>query len=590
MVKSLFANAFATLQWRLVLLLCLLVLSGLAEGVGLAVLLPLLQKFGVGQGATPTMLQQGIEQVLAFLGISNDFGPLLLVVVGIMYLQVALQLGKGWLEADCQTRYTSYWQRRMFDTFINAQWMFFAGEKAANRVNVIMTEAGRIAAAFYLLTQIITAAVLMAIYASLSLLASWQIVVLLALFAVAIYFALRPLNWRGRAIGETITTVNEALQHRAAEFIQSAKLIKATGTEQLAMSLFGAATENYRLAFRKAGFHSKLLPGIYMVAGYTMLGAGMWVTVRYLDVNPAVLLVSIYVFLRLYVQLTNLQQNWQSMLMSLPAFPAAMAQIKKASAMEERLVGGLRLPDGPAAIKLQDVTVRYGDFVALDRLTLDMPAGSCIGITGASGAGKSTLVDIVVGLLKASSGVVKIDNIEIDDVTLRDWRRSIGYVGQDTLLLNGTVAENIAWGTEFDLAVIEEAARAANAHDFIVVLPDGYHTQIGDRGMRLSGGQRQRLGLARALIGRKRLLILDEATSALDSESENAIMRALADSRGKITMMIVAHRLSTLREADEILVLEKGHSVERGRWSELIGSNGTFSRLLELQDINKVPA
>ncbi|MFN3656971.1 MAG: ABC transporter ATP-binding protein [Pseudolabrys sp.] len=568
----------------------LLVLAGLAEGIGLAVLLPLLQKFGVGQGATPSMLQEAIEKTLAFFSIPNTFGALLLVVVAIMYLQVALQLGRGWFEADCQTRYTSYWQRRLFDTFINAQWMFFASEKATNRVALIMTQSGRIAAAFFLLTQIITAGVLMAIYASLSLLASWQVVVLLAGFAVAIYFALRPLSWRGHAIGESITVVNEALQHRATEFIQSAKLVKATGTEQLAMTLFGAATENYRAAFRKAGFHSRLVQGVYMIAGYTMLGAGMWATVSYLEVNPSVLLVSIYVFLKLYMQLTNLQQNWQSMLLSLPAFPAAMENIERATAMEERLSGGQRLPDGPAAIRLKDVTARYGDFVALDRLTLDMPAGSCIGITGASGAGKSTLVDIVVGLLKTSGGTVTIDGVLIDDVALRDWRRSIGYVGQDTLLLNGTVAENIAWGTKFDLAAIEEAARAANAHEFIAALPQGYDTQIGDRGMRLSGGQRQRLSLARALIGAKRLLILDEATSALDSESENAIMRALAHSRGKITMMVVAHRLSTLRESDEILVLDKGRVAERGTWSSLIESNGPFARLLELQDVNKVTA
>jgi ATP-binding cassette subfamily C protein len=589
-IKQLLLDAYGCLRWRLAALFGFLLVSSLIEGLGLLILFPLLSQFGIGDSGGVGGIQHWIERGLEFLGIPNRFGPLLIVAIGITYLQVALQAGRGWFEADCQTRYTEYWQRRLFDAFIEAEWMFFTREKTASRVNVIMSEAGRIAAAFYQLLQAIAAASLMVVYAGLSLLASWQMVTLLAVFGVLIYFALRPMNSRGRALGEQVSVVSESLQHRTSEFLQNAKLIKATGTESVAQNLFAEATGRTRDVYRKAGFHSKIIFGIYMAAGYTLLGIGMWVSVEKLAISPAIVLVSIYVFLRLYVQLSNLQQTRQGVLLSIPAFPAARTQLAAAHAVAEKLDVGRQLPAGPATVRLDDIAVHYGDLAALEHVSFEVPSGACIGITGPSGAGKSTLVDVVAGLAKPGVGTVTVDGIPLDQVALRDWRRSIGYVGQETLLLNGTVAENIAWGADYDRNAVEAAATAAAAHEFVSRLPDGYDTQIGDRGVRLSGGQRQRLGLARALIGNKRLLILDEATSALDSESENVIMRALSTMRGNVTILIVAHRLSTLSDADRILVFERARLVEDGSWQELSLRNGQFSRLLHLQDMNRISA
>jgi len=178
---------------------------------------------------------------------------------------------------------------------------------------------------------------------------------------------------------------------------------------------------------------------------------------------------------------------------------------------------------------------------------------------------------------------VFVDDMPLEEIALADWRRSIGYVGQETLLLNGTVANNIAWGHDCSATEIEAVARMANAHGFINDLPAGYATEIGDRGTRLSGGQRQRLGLARALIGNKRLLILDEATSALDSESEHEIMAALRVLRSRVTVLMVAHRLSTLCEADTILMFDQGRLIESGNWGELVARDGAFAKLWRLQ-------
>jgi ATP-binding cassette subfamily C protein len=584
-ISDLVRDAYGVLHWRLLALFVLMFLSGLFEGLGLTMLFPVLAKFGIGQGSEGT-LEKIIDRTLVILGLPSELSVLLVVTIGLLYLQVLFQTARSWMTADCQTRYTSLWQRRMFDAFIGAEWRFFTHVAPSVRVNTIINETMRVSSAFYLFTEMATASVFIAIYALVSLLASWQVVVFLVGFGAVIYFAVRPLSRRGAAIGEGMRQVNEGLQQRSSEFLGAAKLIKATATEGRVQALFAKTVEDYRLNYRAAAFHPRLVYGIYMIAGYTLLGVGLWGAVTWFKLAPSGILVATYVFLRLYVQVTNLQQFRQGFLVSLPAFTALRRELLEARAFSERLHGDELVPDGPASIEMSKVSVHYPAGPALDSISFGIPAGTVVGVTGTSGAGKSTLVDLIVGLLKPDSGVIKIDGIPIDNLQLLQWRQSIGYVGQDTLLLDGTIALNIGWGTASGRQEIERAARAAQIHDFIASLPQGYDTEVGDRGVRLSGGQRQRVGLARALMGSKRLLILDEATSALDSANEYEVMHALGQLKGQITVVMVAHRLSTLNIADYIMVLERGEIVESGSWDELLAvGGGTFTRLWQVQKV-----
>jgi len=578
-------NALSCLRWRAMLLFIIILFAGVFEGIGLTLLFPLLAKFGIGGAGQANPMAKLVDEALAWLSIPNDLASLLVFIVGIFYLQTLFNLAKAWLEADCQTRYTSYWQRRLFNAFIDAGWMFFINKKSSARISVILNETGRISASFYLLVQMTAALVFSAIYAAISLSTSWQMVVILALFGTIIYFGVRPLSLRGKAIGERITVVNENLQHRTNEFLQNAKLVKSTATEPIAKALFADAVNRYRKTFRLASIHPRLVQSIYLIFGYTLLGVGIWIAIENFAVNPATVLVAIYIFLRLYMQMTNFQQFRHGFTIVAPALHAVMKQYQEAKMAAETLHGGQSLPnDGPAAIRFDEVTVRYGKKAALDRLSLEIPAGSFIGVTGPSGAGKSTLVDLIVGLIEPTDGTVFVDKISLADVNLSKWRRSIGYVAQETLLLKGSVATNIAWGAmDAGQDTIKEAARSANADKFVTELPKNFDTELGERGAWISGGQRQRIGLARALLGQKRLLILDEATSALDSESEHEILKALEALRGKVTILMVAHRLSTLKNADKILLLEEGRLMESGNWQELVSKGGAFNRLWELQ-------
>jgi ABC-type multidrug transport system fused ATPase/permease subunit len=214
---------------------------------------------------------------------------------------------------------------------------------------------------------------------------------------------------------------------------------------------------------------------------------------------------------------------------------------------------------------------------------MSIAVNSTVGIVGGTGAGKTTTVDLILGLLTPASGQILVDDLEITGVNVRGWQDVIGYVPQQIYLMDDTVAANIAFGVpreQRDFAAIERAARLAELHDFVVhELPKGYNTEVGERGVRLSGGQRQRIGIARALYHDPDVLILDEATSALDNLTERAVMEAVHNLSHRKTIIMIAHRLTTVRNCDNIFLLEKGRLVAQGTYDELIAGNEAFRRM-----------
>ena len=239
-------------------------------------------------------------------------------------------------------------------------------------------------------------------------------------------------------------------------------------------------------------------------------------------------------------------------------------------------------------IVFDHVGFRYedGNREVLQDINLKIAKGRTVAIVGESGAGKSTLVDLIPRFYDVTDGAIRIDGKDIRDVRMRDLRALTGYVNQEPILFNDTIFNNIAFGVEgATMEQVVEAAKIANAHDFIMEKEDGYQTNIGDRGMKLSGGQRQRISIARAILKNPPILILDEATASLDTESERLVQEALDRLMSTRTTIAIAHRLSTIKNSDEILVMQEGRIVERGRHDDLIALGGYYKKLNDMQSL-----
>ena len=267
---------------------------------------------------------------------------------------------------------------------------------------------------------------------------------------------------------------------------------------------------------------------------------------------------------------------------------AGLDRIRELRAMtteQDEDAGKPGLPDVRGDIRFEDVVFAYVPGTpVLKGVSLHAPAGSTTALVGSSGSGKSTLISLVMGFNRPESGRVRVDGVDLATTRLHDYRRHLGVVLQDNFLFDGTISENISFSkSHATRAEIEAVARIAHAHEFVTAFADGYDTIVGERGVKLSGGQRQRIAIARAILADPRILILDEATSSLDSESEGLIQEGLRALRRGRTTFVIAHRLSTIRSADQILVLEQGQIVERGRHAQLMAIGGRYRELHDRQ-------
>ena len=561
--RTFLKDAWAVLGVRLPVLAFFTLVSAVLEGATVASLLPLLSGFGNSTAGQADRVSQLFSQFLNFFGIASTPQSICILIVMLIMFSAVAFLIQSYLASRVQAFYIASWQRRMFSAFLAADYDFFVSRRSGDLVTAITNEPGRIGLVFSQLSLIFTALLFIAAQVAVSLLVAPIVVGFLLAFAVLLFVLTRW--WAKRAVnfGSGLTVASADLMADTSEIIGGAKFVKATATESRALARLTDSTGKIESLMFGSTFDAQMVRAIFEYSGGLLVVALLVAGPRFLAVDIGAILVIVAIFVRLFPRITGLRQSLQIVDFHMPAFREAFRLLQEAE--QKREVIHLDVPPGwppsaPASIETENVSVAIGGRTILDRVNISIPPGRLVVFTGQTGAGKTTLLDCILGLRQPSGGTVKIDGHDLGHLSTEAWRRSIGYLGQDPILFNASIRENLQWiSPEISDAEIYRALDAAAA-DFVTRLPQGLNTVVGDHGSRLSGGERQRIALARALLGAPRLLVLDEATSALDAQTEEIVTAALALLKGRMTIVAISHRPALVREADFVINLGNGRA------------------------------
>ena len=574
-------------RWRVGGSAALLVAVALLEAAGLLLLMPLVELLGLGQVQAAAGLANVWRKVFASLGVTPGFELVLCSFVGLLILQAVLRRVADHHNARIEAGYTAHLRDRLYAALVEARWLAFTRLRSADLTRALTTEvdhAGFAAQQGVVLTGLCGLAV---VHLGVALMLSPPLTALALACGVTVALALRPLNRRAHEAGKASQHCRTEMNAAITEHLAGFKVAKSHGRGGHHLDLFRRATHAIAEHFVASRHIFSASRVFFELAGWTALMAFLYVAVKWARLELAQLVLMVFVFTRLLPRIGAIQSTWQHIVHYQPAFDAVEKLRAELDAAREALADAAPALELRLEVRLENVSFRYdptADRNAVKNVSLTLPARRMTALVGASGAGKSTLADLVLGLLTPTEGRVLVDGEPLDTARLGAWRNSIGYVPQEPFLFHDTIRANLLWArpdaTEDDL---RQVLRAAAAEEFVSRLPQGLNTVVGDRGVRLSGGERQRLTLARALLRRPTLLLLDEATSSLDHENEQLIQQAIAKLHGAITIVIIAHRLSTVQSADQVIVLDQGRVVESGSPASLAAqSDGHFRRLMQV--------
>ncbi len=560
-------DLFAPVRTRVPGAIALMACVALSEATGLFVLLPLLQRTGLvaGRGAYPAPVER------IFSALPARLLPMLALFVLAAFMRAACQFAEAGMVAAIEARIVETFRVRVFRALARARWDILARQHGARVTQVLTVELSHAGAAAAMALRSVFELFVALVYVAASFAISPALTVASIASAVLLLLIVMPFRAASRADGETLSRLEQGLFVGATEDIVALKAAKASGLADAAALDFGRHASAYARAWARAqrrGQQLQALLGAGAALSLAIITYGA-ITLRG-DSGPA-LIALMLVYGRLVPKLISLQSAAVMTNRYLPAVERIQELIVQLESSPEADSLGTELPVRDGSLRLDHVTYRYPDALtdAVNDVSLTIPAGGVTALVGPSGAGKTTIADIILMLLAPASGTLSVDGAPLTVAHRSSWRRAAAYVAQDTLLRHRTLRENIAWGLNVSDTDVLESLGRAGAGRLLASLPDGLDTVLGDRGVRLSGGERQRIAIARALLRCPKLLVLDEATSALDLESEAEIRASIAALSPAVTVLLITHRVTSLRNDDHVVVLEDGRVVADGSCESL---------------------
>ncbi len=570
-------KAFAGYRKKIIVLLGLGFLSGILEGIGITAIIPLFSFLAEDGGASTNIITKTISGVFDVFHIPFALNYVLIFIAIIFIFKAFATFFSRYITENIMNSYVKETRVRLLNHTLNASWTYLSKQRIGHLEKILSYDINSGAVLLNLTTGIVILAVNVIIYSTIALNISVIITIATLSAGGVMFFVFKPLVHRSRATAHKSGLVMKEGSNLINESMTGIKTLKAMSVEDKIADKAQNIFEKWKKLtiqiatlsiFTNAAMQPIAILLILILFAFSHTTAGF---------AFATFAVVIYSINKIFAYIQQGQGQLHTLNEHYPFLKTVMEYEEETKINKEKNTGTtpFKLSD---AITFEDVSFSYHKKdPALQNINLTVKKGEITGIVGPSGSGKTTIVDLLLRLIEPESGKILLDKTDIREINTKEWRENIGYVSQDIFLLNDTVRNNITFYSE-DISDedVNRAMEMANIHDFIKSLDEGLDTMVGERGTRLSGGQRQRIVLARILARNPKILVLDEATSALDNESQALILETIENLRGKLTVIIIAHRPSTVKNADSLAVIDKNRIVEIGKPSEMLKNKDSY--------------
>ncbi|MDP3900355.1 MAG: ABC transporter ATP-binding protein [bacterium] len=576
-VANLSRRAFNRYKGLIILLTALGFASGLLEGIGINAIIPLFSFFIDGDQETD-FISRAIRQIYEYAHIDFTLAYLLAFIILMFVLKTFVSGVFMYIKIRINTDYEERVRNELFDAMLNSRWGHLLKQKLGHLEIILMNDATRAAHMLELISSFIMAITGLAMYIVVAVNISLATTLLTVALGGVFFLFFKPLMYRTRVAAYKTAVMNKEVNHYVSENILGLKSVKAMAVEarvsRQGRRYFTELRQLRVIVLFLSSISSILVQPISLI----FISVVFFISYQGFDFNFAAFAAVVYLIQRIFQHIQKLQSNLHAMNETVPYLKSVLEYREKSLQAAERDEGRARF-SFERSLQFNQVSFAYeeGRHHVLQGVTFSIAKGQIAGLIGPSGVGKTTVIDLLLRLFEPTAGTITLDGKNISDISLKEWRKNVGHVSQDIFLMNDTIANNIKfYNHSLSRKEIEKVAKMANIYDFIQKFSNGFDTVIGERGIMLSAGQRQRIIIARALARNPKILILDEATSALDNESEAKIQQVIENLKGKITVLAVAHRLSTLRNSDKLFVLDNGKIVEQGSPAELLKEKESY--------------
>jgi subfamily B ATP-binding cassette protein MsbA len=526
------------------------------------------------------------------IGINDSHAYLTFFIVFLFTIKGLIKYGEGAYAARLQSDLRYEITTKMFRKYSKMDYSYYAKHDTGHFINQLTTQTSGLVSSFVSFKTFLTLVVTTVSYYVFAMLADWLFALLATLMGFSILLIMKGLGGYHKKLSRKTVKEWALINKLLVQSMQSFKYLNSTGEAKLLEGRLFISLKNAANYARDSIKATALTKSIREPIGIAFLMLIILFQTEVMNTSIMSSIIALLLIHRALASVFDLQMTWQTTMTNIGSLETVEAEFEKLK-LHQEFSGQIKMDKFKQSINFQGVSFGYGDKSnqVLKGIDLKIRANQSVAFVGGSGTGKSTVVDLITLLLRPNFGVISIDGVNSNDIDLQSWRRQIGYISQDVVIFDDTIANNIGmWRSDYAndkiyQNEIKNMAKKVGLHKFISSLDDEYGTIVGDRGIRLSGGQKQRLFIARELFKNPGILILDEATSSLDSKTEKIITSNIDTLRGEVTLIVVAHRLSTIKNIDCIYVLDNGKIVESGSYNDLIEQGEIFYEMAKLQSL-----